>query len=273
MAIKTVDRPKNPPPSAGLPKAEPATEGRMGLIGHLEELRSRIFISVGAWLAAAIAVYLYTPRLLPLVVVKEIGKLVFLSPTEAFMVHIKLALIGGAFLALPVILTQVILFLLPALTPSERKACFLIVPFALISFTGGAWFAVAVLLPAGLKFLLSFSGPALAPMISLGSYISFVFYMAAGGGFVFEMPLVMTILGKAGIVRSKFLCTYRRHAALIILLLAAVLTPSPDIFTQLLLAVPMYLLFEISIWLVRFVEPSKESKGPSQNGEIEPIAG
>lgn len=237
-----------------------APNGRMSLIDHLEEIRIRIFISAGAWLVAAVIVYFYTPRLLPYVT-REIKNLVFLTPTEAFMVHLKLALVGGGVLALPVVLSQLILFLSPGLKPGEKRACYLIVPVALVSFVVGAWFSLAVLLPAGVRFLInSFAGPSLAPMISLGSYVSFVLSLALAGGVVFELPLVMAILGKVGIVKSKFLCTYRRHAILVILLLAGILTPTPDLFTQLLLAVPMYLLYEISIWLVRILEPSRNVK-------------
>lgn len=242
--------------------------GRMSLVGHLEELRKRIFISAGSWLIAAIAAYFLTPHILPFVT-KEVKNLVFLTPTEAFMVHLKVAIVGGGVLALPVILSQLILFLVPGLKLTEKRACYFIVPAAFVSFLLGAYFAIAVLLPAGLRFLVnSFATPTLTPMISFGAYVSFVLSLALAGGLVFEIPLVMAILGKIGIVKSRFLCTYRRHAVLIILLLSAVLTPTPDIFTQLLLAGPMYLLFEISIWLVRFLEPREESKKKPVNSAL-----
>lgn len=244
-------------------------EGRMTLLDHLEELRSRIIISAATWIICAVVIYFYTPKFLP-IVTKGIDKLVFLSPTEAFMVHLKLAMIGGGFLALPVIVLQILLFAFPGLKPVEKKACYFIVPSALISFAAGAWFSITFILPAGIRFLLSFAGPKLAPMISLGSYVSFVLSLAIAGGIVFELPLVMAILGKVGLVRSRFLSTYRRHAILVILVFAAIITPTPDVFTQILLAGPMYFLFELSIWIVRIIEPKPRSSSmPAPKNDLD----
>lgn len=225
----------------------------MGPLDHLEELRWRIIYSLIALVVFTCAGFVYSSRILA-ILTRPVPKLVMLTPAEAFLVYLKIALITGAAFSAPFILYQLLLFLLPALTPKERKGMIWIVPAGILLFACGAAFANFVLLPAAIKFFLSYTSDKIEEMISLSNYMDFVLSFLVGGGIAFELPLLMMALGKFGIVRAKFLGQHRKEAVLIILILTALLSPSPDVFSWSILSVSLYALFEISVLLVRFVE-------------------
>jgi len=177
-------------------------------------------------------------------------KLVFLAPAEALWMHIKISIAAGLMLALPVIFHQFWKFISPGLLPKEKKYA---IPF-IFSATGlflfGAAFCFFIVLPFAMGFLLTFKvGDFLMPMLSVGQYVSFCLKIILAFGTVFQLPIVIVFLTKVGIVSPKTLAKNRRYAVLAAFVLAALLTPTPDIFNQALMAVPMILLYEVGIWI------------------------
>lgn len=226
----------------------------MGALDHLEELRWRIIYSLIALALFSSAAFFYSSQILA-VLTRPVPKLVMLTPAEAFLVHLKIALIAGVAFTAPFSLYQFLLFLLPALTPKEKKGIVWIVPAGIFLFFCGAAFANFILLPTAIKFFLSYTNDKIQEMISLSNYIGFVLSFLAGGGIAFELPLVMMALGKLGVIRAGFLRRYRKESILAILILTALLSPSPDVFSWGILSLSLYMLFEVSILLVGIVEP------------------
>ncbi len=233
------------------------TDRQMTLVEHLDELRRRILISLAAIaIGACIAFWKIKPIVAYLA--KPVGHLVFLSPTEAFMAYFKLAFFAGLFLASPVILSQIWGFASSALKEKERKTLLFFLPFSVILFLCGAAFAFFIVIPLALKFLINFAGPEVLPVISISEYLSFITILTLVFGVVFELPAVIIILAKLGMVTPAFLSKNRRWAVLVIFITAAVLTPTPDAFTQILMAVPLIFLYEVSIWVSRLVYIKRE---------------
>jgi sec-independent protein translocase protein TatC len=228
----------------------------MSFVEHLSDLRNRIFLALGGWIVCSIGSWFLTPYIISALrrLIGTDTQLVFLSPTEAFMVYFKTALIGGLFLALPWILYQVAAFILPGLEAHERRWVRRLVPAAFALFTGGGAFAYFVLLPATLGFFLNFqryfASENVATMISVSEYVGFVMLLVIVCGLVFQIPIVIMMLALAGLVDAPILRKNRRYAILGVFLLAGIATPTPDAITQTLVAVPMLLLYEVSIFLV-----------------------
>lgn len=229
-------------------------EKEMSLTEHLEEMRSRILISLAAWVAGSVAVYNFAPKLLaftrPLL---GKAKLIFTSPMEGFMTYLKVALIGGLFVAGPVLVYQILMFVLPGLKPSEKKWMLALLPFSVLLFFAGAAFSYFAVLPVTLQFFLSFATEDLEATIKLDDYLSFLVNMIGLCGLTFQLPLVMLFGAMLGIVKSKFLRSQRRIAYFLGFLLAAVATPTPDMVTMTIVALPILVLFEISIILLRII--------------------
>lgn len=230
----------------------------MNAVDHLEELRLRILYSLIAWVIFSASAFALSGKILN-VITRPVPRLVVLTPAEAFLVHLKIALVVGIALAIPIILYQLLLFLLPALTPGERSGLVWVVPLALFLFAAGASFAQFVLLPAAIRFFLSYTSDKVVEMISLSNYVGFVLSFIVAAGIAFELPLVLMALGKFGIVSASFLRRYRKEAFLVIMIATALLSPSPDVFSWSLLSGSMYGLFELSILLVRLVQPQSQS--------------
>jgi len=254
--------------------ARKARADTMPFLEHLGELRTRIIRSAIAILAGLAIALNFTDRIMkfvrrPFDVAAPGQKLVFLTPTEAFWVYMKVALIAGLILAMPVILYQIWAFISPGLHTHEKRYA---VPFVLIGstfFLFGAAFALFVVIPFAMRFLVSFPGPDLAPMISIGSYVDFVLKFTLAFGAVFELPVVITILARLGVVTPKMLSKNRKYAILVNFILAAVLTPTPDIFNQTLMAGPLCLLYELGIISARIFgrRPERVEKRVEQPSE------
>lgn len=182
---------------------------------------------------------------------KPVGEFVYTSPTEALMIRFKIAgCVGGVF-AFPVVLYQGWKFVERALHLKERTLVMSVLPASFALFLLGAVLAIFVVVPAAVKFLMGYSSPYLRPMISLESYLSFVFWLIVGFGVFFQLPLVVVALSRAGIVDPNKIAGYRGHVFVGIFIVAAFLTPGPDVFSQLVMALPSYILFEISLLLAR----------------------
>jgi sec-independent protein translocase protein TatC len=221
----------------------------MPFLEHLEELRRRLIISIASVLVISIGGYFLSDVIVEFLT-RPIDKVYFMGVTEAFAVKIKVSLFFGLFASLPVIFYQAWRFVLPGLT---RKEVVMVLPMTVamtVFFFLGASFCFFVVLPVGITFLLGFGTESLEPMIAIGRYVSFVGWMTISFGLVFELPVVTFLLGRLGVVDAPMLRKGRRYAIVGILIVAAVATPSPDMFSQLMLAGPLYLLYELSVALV-----------------------
>jgi sec-independent protein translocase protein TatC len=227
-------------------------EERLPFTAHLEELRNRLiacFIAVGAGFAAS---YAFKEKLFYILVaplkqvMKEGDTLIYTHLPEAFFTFLKTALISGLMLASPIILYQFWMFVAPGLYDREKR---LLVPILLLStifFVGGALFGYFIVFPFGFKFFLSFATDTIRPMPSMKEYLSFSAKLLLAFGVVFELPLVITFLARLGVVSVEFLRKYRKYAILLFFCGAAILTP-PDVVTQVMMALPLILLYEVSI--------------------------
>lgn len=222
---------------------------------HLEELRRRIIISLILITVVSILSFPFVPKILAVLKAPSSGfieKLVFFNPTEAFLIHIKIAFFTGLALSTPIVLHQLWAFISPAIEIETKRHGLLFLFFSAGAFALGVSFGFFVLLPAALKFLLSFSGNTLQPVISASSYISFVLGLTLGCGLVFEMPVLSFLLSKIGIINYRFLRKAWKYAVIIIFIIAAIITPTPDVFNMTIVAVPMLFLYELSIWISKY---------------------
>jgi sec-independent protein translocase protein TatC len=245
----------------------------MPLLDHLAELRRRLLWSAVAFLIAFLICYHFAPRIYeflaaPLAHALEARgqkpQLIYTALYEAFFTYIKVAIFGAAFLSFPVVASQLWLFIAPGLYKREKRA---MLPFLVVTpvlfFLGGA-LAYYVIFPTAWKFFLSFqnTAPGSAVQIDLmakvSDYLNLVMKLIFAFGLSFELPVLLTLLGKVGIITSASLRKYRRYAYVGCFILAAILTP-PDILTQCGLAGPLILLYEISVFSVKMVEPKIEA--------------
>jgi len=250
-------------PDAGRPhdreKADDNPEKRMPFLDHLEELRWTILRSLIAVVLGAVVCYLFSREIVTFL--RSLGpedlKLIYLAPTEGFMIYIKVAIFSGLVLSMPYVVYEFWKFIVPGLLEKEKKLVPPIVAFTVLCFATGASFAALVIIPLGLKFLLSFQTDFLTASITIGKYLGFVVTIILVFGVVFELPVLSFFLTKIGILTPEFLRRNRRYGIVLIFIMAAVLTP-PDIFTQLMLAGPLIMLYEISIWVSRMVKSKEE---------------
>ena len=221
---------------------------------HLEELRRRLGICLLAVLAGAVISWRFGDRVL-LWLRRPAGELLprfaFFSPTEAFAAYMKLAVACGVALAMPVILYQLWSFVRTALTWRERAYALAFGIWGTVLFVLGAWFAYAWCLPLFLKFLLGIGQPYLEPVISITRYLSFVLGMLVTCGVLFEMPLVIFMLARLGILAPDALQRHRAAALLVLLVVAAIVTPTTDAVSLLVLTAPLLVLYEVSILVAR----------------------
>lgn len=226
--------------------------GEMSVIGHLEELRRRIIISGAAVLLASIACYFYAADLVHIITAPA-GKLYYMNPAEAFFTYIKVSFFAGFLLALPVVFHQIWAYVIPALTKQEYRVSLFLVPASLVLFFVGIAFSYFLVLPAGIKFFMGFATDDLQPMFSIGQYLSFIISFLLPFGFVFELPLFILVLAKIGLISSAFLRAKRRVVIVLAFVVGAVVSPTPDVFSQTMVAVPLMILYELSIIIVRHV--------------------
>jgi sec-independent protein translocase protein TatC len=217
---------------------------------HIEELRSRLIKTAGAFVLAFCLCYSFIGKLIPLIIAPA-GHLVFTSPGEAFSAYMTLGVIMALLVSSPYILYQIWAFVGGALKPDEKKFILIFAPLSLLFFLAGGAFAYWVAVPRAYKFLMSFSSEYLVPMVTVKNYFGFLGHMIVAFGVAFELPLVLGFLAKIGIASPEFLRQKRRHAVIIILIASALLAP-PDIMSMLILAVPLLILYEVGIIFVRF---------------------
>ena len=217
----------------------------MTLVGHLEELRKAILKSIVALLICSSLFFRYVDHVL-FIIIRPVGKLVFIAPHEAFVTNVKIALFCGLFFSSPFIIFQIWQFISSGLSLQEKKYVYIFGPLSFLFFIVGITFGYFVIVPIAMKFLLGFSTSFISPMITIGNYVTFLSTLTLAFGLVFELPIVILFLTKIRLVSPMLLVRRRREAIVSVFILAAFLTP-PDVITQVLMALPLLILYEISI--------------------------
>ncbi len=248
------------PQIPGLESGEPEKE--MTFFEHLEELRWRIIRALGGIVIGMIVCWIFIDWLMNDVLLHPVISLNThlstgqqpihlqnLKPFGQLMLYMEVAIIGGVILSLPNIFYQLWAFIAPGLMPKERRYIKWIVFFSTFCFLAGVAFAYFVMLPAALTFFAGFGSQEIQNNIAINEYMSFIVSVLLAAGIVFELPMGSWFLSKLGILTPAFMRRYRRHAIVVIFFLAAILTPGTDPVSQVLLAIPLMALYEISIWV------------------------
>lgn len=222
---------------------------------HIEELRSRLIKSVGAFVLAFCLCYNFIGKLLPKIIAPA-GHLIFTAPGEAFWAYMILGSVMALVVSSPIIVYQIWAFVGGALRPSEKKFVLIFAPVSLLFFLAGGAFAYFVTVPMAYRFFMSFSSEYLVPMVTVKNYLGFLGHMIVAFGVAFELPLILAFLAKIGIASPEYLRQKRRHAIIIILIVASFLAP-PDVMSMFILAVPLIFLYEVGIIFVKFVYKHK----------------
>jgi sec-independent protein translocase protein TatC len=236
----------------------------MSFLDHLEELRWHIVkAAIGLVVAMALCGFFveFIVQKVLLAPLLAVGlKAQVLAPYGIVMLYIQAVLVCGLVLSMPNTLYWLWKFVAPGLMPTERRYVSGIVSSTSFFFFSGCAFGYFVLVPTALTFFAGFGTANIALNIAVDRYISFLLALVLGSGLVFELPMLTYFLAKLGIVSADFMRKYRRHAYIVILIIAAVVTPTPDMVTQLLMATPMFVLYELSIFIAKFVYKKKEEK-------------
>jgi sec-independent protein translocase protein TatC len=243
---------------------------------HLEELRRRLLVVVVALLVGAVVSFVFYRQVISwlLLPARDLfsvtGKPVFTEVTEFLGVTVRIAILGGFVLAVPVLVYEALMFVAPGLTPKERRYTLSFIPGALLCFAGGVAFAYFVLLPPALRFLLTFGSDVATPMIRIGNYVNLVVTLLFWIGVVFETPLAMFLLSRLGVVSADTFARERRVAFVAAFLLGAIITPTFDPLNQALVAAPLIVLYEAGIWLARLGRPkARADRKGTKNGAKE----
>lgn len=243
----------------------PPESGEMSLIDHLKELRNRAIIAMAALVIGVIVSFIFWRDIAEILIgpAKDHDpnfQLATFAATEAFFLSMKLSLYSGLVVASPVIIYEILMFVLPGLTAKEKK---LILPsmFGVLFFLLlGIAFAYYVILPASLGFLLDFGGEDFQEIIQAGPYFSFTMRLILLVGISFEMPMVIALLARLGVVTARKVLGFWRYMVVIIFIIAAVVTPTPDPITQTFVAGPLVVLYLVGIGLAYLVQPKKDKE-------------
>lgn len=239
-------------------------EKEMGFLDHLEELRWRIIKAIAGIIIGAVICGFFSDWIMDKVLLAPALHtnppltLINLKPYGQVVIYMQVIIVCGAILSIPNIFYQFWRFIEPGLLPSESKYVAWIVFYSSFCFLGGIAFAYFIMLPTALTFFAGFGTGAIANNIAVDEYLSFIIAVLLAAGVVFELPMVSFFLSKIGILKPQFMRKYRRHSIVIFLILAAILAPSPDVTSQLMLGIPLIILYEISILISKFSQPKKE---------------
>ncbi len=245
---------------------EYTADHKMSLTEHLIELRKRLTHSLIALGVGFVVCYFYKDLIFEIItrpltqVLPNNSYLIYTGLTEAFFTYMKVAFFAALIMTSPFILYQIWKFIAPGLLPKEKKY---VVPFVISStflFVSGVLFGYFIALPPAFKFFVSFNNQYLQAMLSFKDYLSLFVTFLLGFGLSFELPIFMFFLAKLGIVDAAKLSRQRRYAILVIFIVAAILTPSPDALSQMLMAIPLMFLYEVSIFVVKFAEKKTNSE-------------
>lgn len=252
-----------PPPRPSAPAYDPLTGSPLLTYReHLAELRNRLIKSVAALVATTILSFVFTETIFEILKSRAEGvHLIRTGVAEMVGTYVKVAFISGVVLATPVWLYQAIAFVSPGLTSSERRLVYTALPGVLACFVIGVLFGYFVLLPPALDFLIHFGEDIAEPLIRVGDYVSVVVGLLFWLGVIFEMPLVIYVLARVGVVTPRLLSRYRRYAVVAAFAVAAVITPTVDPVNQSLVALPIIALYEVGILLARLAARARRGAG------------
>ena len=235
------------------------SERRAGLFEHLTELRTRVFRSVIAVAITTVLAFIFHQQIFALLLYPAGDmNLIFVEMTEMIGTVLLVSLVTGVVLAIPYLTYEFIMFVSPALTKREKRYFYFVLPWMVVMFAAGVLFSYFTLIPAAITFLLGFGGDIASPQIKVSNYVSVVARMLLVSGFVFEMPVAITFLARIGVVTGDWLARKRKVVIVGSFILAAVLTP-PDALTQIIMAVPLIILYELSIVLARIVGRKRQA--------------
>ena len=225
---------------------------------HLLELRRRMTYAAISVLVTTGIAFVFHERLLIMLmepaqqfVDLPFGKPIYTTLTEFISIAMKTSLLVGLFASLPFVLYQVVMFVAPGLNSRERKYLYALMPATILAFLAGAAFGYFVMFPPMVRFLLEFGSDVAMPLISIGSYVNLMLTLLFWMGLIFEMPVVIFFLAKIGLVKPSFLSRNRRYALVLAFVLGAVITPTFDPINQSIVAAPIIVLYEASIWLAK----------------------
>jgi sec-independent protein translocase protein TatC len=239
---------------------EPESFAEMTLQEHLEELRKRLMWSSLAILAALVFGLYFTFPVLHIIAeqarVPE-EQLQVISPTEGFTTFFKVAIYIAVAIAMPVLIYQLMAFVAPGLTNREKRYVYMFLPMVMLFFVGGVLFSFFVLVPRALDFLSGFGSGVFEWNPRAEEIISFYLRLMLGVGIAFEMPVIILLLSKIGVVSTKRLSSFRKYAFLLVIVAAAIITPTPDPFNMMLVAIPLYILYELGVLFSRFFRPAQ----------------
>jgi sec-independent protein translocase protein TatC len=259
--------PAETPPAEGSDPPPPEGEVRASFFDHLTELRIRLVrallgVAVGVAVAGWFADYIFRFIMRPVLASLPEGQqaLNYTSYLEPFLVYLKVALYGGTFLAAPWVLFQLWLFIAPGLYKREKK---LVIPFVAsgtVLFYCGVAFTYFAVMPYAFPALAAIAGPDMKPLLTMREQLTLVLAMMLGFGIVFEIPVIIAFLAMIGLVTPEFLSKYRRHAIIVNVILAAIITPTGDPFNLAIMAVPMIVFYEVGILVARVVGKKKAAE-------------
>jgi len=254
---KELELMEKPDPDAIARGDEPMT-----VVGHLNEMRSRLIRSVLSIIIITLASFFFSEYIMDFLTNPYTSsglKLNVFDITEGFLLRLKASLITGILASIPVIIYEVWQYIKPAINKEDRRFAAGAIMAAVILFFGGIGFTYLYMLPIAIKMLLSFTPADMQNMQNASNYLSFVLLFSLGMGILFELPIIIMVLTRIGIITPQFLIRKRKYAIVLIFVVAAILTP-PDVLTQLMLAIPLILLYEISILISKFVVIRKHKR-------------
>lgn len=235
-------------------------DGKLTIMQHFSELRNRLIIIAVAIIVGSLVSYNYIQILIDIIVKPAQGlEFIYLSPPELFMAYIKIALLVGFAITSPITLIQIWLFVKPGLKDKEKRYLIFALMMGIVFFLMGVVFSYFVIIPITITFFVGVQVDQIQPLFSFDNYIGFVLSLLLSFGLVFELPLFVSLLSMMNLVTVETLKKFRKLVILLIFIVAAVLTP-PDVLSQILMAVPMVFLYELSILISKSIERRKKRK-------------
>ncbi|UCH42490.1 MAG: twin-arginine translocase subunit TatC [Dehalococcoidales bacterium] len=234
-------------------------EKKLSILGHIGELRKRLIRSVIALVITCVISFIFYHQIFDILIAPAPPDIALqaIDMTEMIGTIMRVCLVSGVILTMPYLTYELIMFVSPALTRREKKYVYLILPWIALMFAGGVTFGYFIIIPRMTDFLLTFGGDIAAIMPRIGSYINVVTRMLLLVGLVFELPVLTTFLARIGVLPPKWLSDKRRIAIILSFILAAIITPTIDPISQSLVALPLIVLYEMSIWLAKLVYRNK----------------
>lgn len=253
------------------------------ILGHLVELRDRLTRSVIAIAITTAIAFAFGDKVFAIITFEsELTRPIFdflhnkfmlaqapsftliaIELTENFSSYMKVCLVAGIIVAMPYLLYELVMFVSPALTPKEKRYVYIIFPWVSLMFIVGVIFAYFILLPPAITFLINFGSDFATPQIRVENYISVLTRLLLAVGLIFELPVLITFLARLGVVSPKWLAGQRKFALILAFVVGGIITPTFDPINQLLVSIPLILLYEISIWLAKIVYRKKKSPAPA----------